>query len=167
MFETEEDLVALQGRLDDSYERASDHLAGIHTVNVRLTAAEVADRLTGMRVLLVATASSDGRPFIGPVDGFFVRGQWYFSTSPTALRTRHLRRAPRLSAAYVEGEALCVIVHGRAERLDVRDLDADYRQALVDQYGAGWIEGWGDDIAAFRIDPDRMFAADMSRHLAA
>lgn len=165
MHETADDRTALQALLDHSYDRAGEHLASIHTDKVRLTAAELTDVLTGMRVLALATVTSDGRPIIGPVDAFFVRGHWHLSTSPTALRTRHMDRSPDVSAAYVEGEALCVIVHGRAERLDVGGLTAEYRQALADHYGTGWVEGWGDDIASFRIVADRMFAADMSRHL--
>lgn len=165
MYETPDDLAELQSLLDGSYDRAGGHLGGIHTPKVRLSADEVTQRLTGMRVLLVATVSKDGRPFIGPVDAFFVRGHWHFSTSPTALRVRHLDRSAAVSAAYVEGEADCVIVHGRAARLDIAALDEDYRRAMKDHYGSGWLEGWNEDIAAFRIDADRMFAADMSRHL--
>lgn len=167
MFETDDDRIALQTLLDRSYDRAGAHLASIHTDKVRLTADELIDRLTGMRVLVLATVTTDGRPLAGPVDAFFVRGHWYLSTSPSALRARHMDRRPEVSGAYVEGEALCVIVHGRAERLDVRDLDASYSKALVDYYGDGWVDSWGDDIAAFRIAADRLFAADMSRHLTA
>ena len=165
MFETPDDRIALQALLDRSYEVAGSHLASIHTDKVRLTADELIDRLTGMRVLVLATVSSDGRPLAGPVDAFFVRGHWYLSTSPSALRTRHMDRRPAVSGAYVEGEALVVIVHGNAERLAVGNLDPAYRQALVDHYGDGWVEGWCDDIAAYRIAAERMFAADMSRHL--
>jgi hypothetical protein len=165
VFETTEDRSALRALLNRSYDRAGSHLASIHTDKVRLSADELIDRLTGMRVLVLATVSSDGRPLAGPVDAFFVRGHWHLSTSPSALRTRHMDRRPDVSGAYVEGEALVVIVHGTAERLDVAELDPAYRQALVDHYGDGWVEGWGDEIAAYRIAADRMFAADMSRHL--
>lgn len=165
MHETADDRIALQALLDSSYDRAGEHLTSIHTDKVRLAADELIDALTGMRVLALATATTDGRPLIGPVDAFFVRGHWHLSTSPTALRTRHMDRSPGVSAGYVEGEALCVIVHGRAERLDVGDLPSEYRRALVDHYGPEWVDSWGEDIAAFRIAANRMFAADMSRHL--
>ncbi len=39
-------------------------------------------RLTGMSLLAFATVSADGRPLVGPVDGIFHRGCFYFGSGP-------------------------------------------------------------------------------------
>ena len=44
---------------------AGEHLRGIITGERRLSAAELAGRLQGMRLLTVATVTADGRPHAG------------------------------------------------------------------------------------------------------
>ena len=160
MRETPEDLQWLQEQLDATYARAGEHLAGIHTPAARIDAQRLADELPGMQILVVATVSSDARPFTGPVDAFFYRGRWHFGTAATALRARHLRRNPAVSATLVRGEELVVTVHGRASEIVVAE-DLGFREVLVEKYG-DVMEG----APYFRIDPDRLFAADMSVHTA-
>jgi len=161
MHETADDLDWLQQLLDDSYTRAGDHLNSIHSDAARLTAADLVARLDRMQVFVVATVSSDGRPLTGPVDAFFYRGRVHFGTAPQALRARHLRRSDGVSATHVRGEALVVTVHGRAKPLEV-SADSGFLEVLRDYYGAGWWEDFGAGSPYFRIEPDRMFAADMS-----
>ena len=74
MHETEGDLVAMQQLLDLSIGAAGGHLLEIITPERRLGAAAVCARLTGMRLLALATVTADGRPLVGPVDGLFYRG---------------------------------------------------------------------------------------------
>jgi len=69
MHETADDLATLQDLLDRSYAAAGEHLKRITTPERRLTAADVAERLTGMSLLTLATVSADCRPLVGPVDG--------------------------------------------------------------------------------------------------
>lgn len=160
MRETADDLRWLQAVLDDSYARAGDHLRMIHTDEARLTAEDVVARLDGMRVFVVATVASDGRPFTGPVDTYLVRGRLHFGTSPEAVRARHLAANPAVSATYVEGEGLVVTVHGRV-------VPADH--AAGTPYG-DVIREHHDDVTFFdgtpnwAIEPERMFAADMAVH---
>lgn len=161
MRETTTDLQQLQALLDASYASAGPHLSEIHQPRARLSAEEVAQRLTGMRVFVVATVSRDGRPFTGPVDGFLYRGAVHFGTSAQALRARHLRRSPKVSATYVEGETLVVTVHGQARPLDLRGEDAGFADLTREHYGQGW-DGWEELPAAYAIDAEKMFAADMS-----
>ena len=92
MHETPADLARLQSLLDRSYEAAGAHLREVITPERRLDAVQLVERLEGMRLLVLATVTSDGRPVNGPVDGFFYRGDWYFGSSDTSLRFRHLRR---------------------------------------------------------------------------
>jgi hypothetical protein len=85
MHERPEDLAALQTLIDDSYAHANPHLLGIHEPARRLSAQAVADELTGMRLLVLATTTRDGRPITGPVDGVFHRGRFHFGSSPQSF----------------------------------------------------------------------------------
>lgn len=164
MLETEEDLAWLQGLLDGSYGAAGGHLRDIHTDAARVTAQDLVERLVGMQVLVVATVTTDCRPLSGPVDGFLYRGRWHFGTSPSAVRARHLARSPAVSATHVRGEELVVTVHGRARLMDLAGEDAGFTEVLREQYGGDW-DDWGSASPYFAIEPDRMYAADMSVHL--
>src|ERR671934_901174 len=119
MHETPADITALQALLDRSYAAAGPHLLRIHTPERRLRAEQVAERLTGMCLLSLATVTADGRPIVGPVDGIFYRGAFYFGSSPDSIRFRHIRARPQVSATHLPGEELGVTVHGRAEMVDV------------------------------------------------
>src|SRR5579871_7006434 len=148
MHETDTDLAALQDLLDRSDAAAGPHLRSIITAERRLSAREVADRLVGMRLLALATVTADCRPLVGPVDGIFYRGSFYFGSSPDSVRFRHLRQRPAVSATHLPGEELAVTVHGSAEFVNVsRPEQGGFRQTLLDiycpQYGAEW-ETWLD-----------------------
>src|ERR671938_1279339 len=97
MHETPEDLAALQELLDRSYDRAGAHLRRIITPERRLSAEELSERLTGMRLLALATSTRDGRPIVGPVDGLFFRGAFHFGSAPDSVRFRHIRARPDVS----------------------------------------------------------------------
>jgi len=112
--ETEDDLRVIQDLMDRSHDAAGPHLREVITPERRLTAREVRDRLTGMRLLALATATADGRPLVGPVDGIFYRGAFHFGSAPDSVRIRHIRRRPQVSATHLPGEELSVTVHGRA-----------------------------------------------------
>ena len=162
MHETPADLVALQSLLDRSYATAGRHLRSIVTPERRLTADEVADRLTGMRLLALATVTADGRPIVGPVDGIFFRGSFHFGSAPDSVRFRHIRNRPQVSAIHLPGEELAVTVHGRAVPLDIQSsTEAEFRQTLLEiyvpRYGPQWEEFLDSGPVYARIDADRMF----------
>ena len=69
MLETPEEMDRLQQLLDDSAGRAGAHLREIITDERRLSAVQLCHVLTGMRLLVVATVTADGRPLTGAVDG--------------------------------------------------------------------------------------------------
>jgi hypothetical protein len=159
--ETADDLDALQRLLDTSYAAAGRHLREVITPERRLDAAALAARLTGMRLLSLATVTAAGRPIVGPVDGVFYRGAFWFGSAHDSLRFRHIRERPDVSATHLEGEPLAVTVHGRAVEVDLRDPAlAGYRATLIDiyapRYGADWID-WAETNAHARIDARRMF----------
>jgi pyridoxamine 5'-phosphate oxidase len=162
------DIAALQELLDRSYASAGAYLLSIHTPERRLSAPRLCERLTGMRLLSLATVTADGRPLVGPVDGIFYRGAFYFGSGRDSVRMRHVRARPQVSATHLPGEELAVTVHGRAVPIDLAAAEHQgFRQTLFDiylpRYGDEWEQfledgqGLGQPEYA-RIDADRMFA---------
>jgi hypothetical protein len=159
--ETAADLEALQRLLDASHAAAGPHMRRIITPERRIGAAALAARLTGVRLLALATATADGRPIVGPVDGIFYRGAFWFGSAPDSVRLRHIRARPDVSATHIEGEPFAVTVHGRAHVVDLRDPGAaGFRAALGEgyapRYGGEWI-GWAERHPYARIDARRMY----------
>jgi hypothetical protein len=165
--ETTEDLAALQEVLDRSYEGAGTHLHRIITPERRLRADQVAQRLTGMCLLALATATSDGRPIVGTVDGIFFRGAFHFGSAPDSVRFKHIAERPHVSATHLPGEELAVTVHGRAVLVDVgSEADADFRRTLLEvyvpRYGEEWESFLDKGVQYARIEPERMFTFQMA-----
>jgi nitroimidazol reductase NimA-like FMN-containing flavoprotein (pyridoxamine 5'-phosphate oxidase superfamily) len=163
MLETPGELDSLQQLLDRSAAGAGPHLRGIITDDRRLSAAQVCEKLQGMRLLVVATVTADGRPLAGPVDGYWLHGSFYFSSGRNSVRMRHLAARPAVSATYLAGEELAVTVHGRAELFDIGDPSrGELRQAMLDHYlplqGQAF-ETWLDqaDAMGARIAADKIF----------
>ncbi len=163
MLETPDELARLQDLLDRSAAGAGPHLRDIITDERRLTAAQVCELLPGMRLLVAATVTADGRPLAGPVDGYFLHGCFYFSSGRDSVRMRHLAARPAVSATHLPGEELAVTVHGRAELFDLNGPGGrELRQAMLDHYlprqGPSF-ETWLDEVDALgaRIDAARMF----------
>ncbi len=166
MHERPDDVTHLQRVLDESFASAGPHLRDIATPERRLDARQLAAELTGMRLLVLATTTRDGRPINAPVDGIFYRGRFHFGSSPDSLRSRHLRERPTVSATHLPGEHLAVTVHGDAEIIDVHAPEhAEFKQTLLDIY----VPRFGDEWAAMldggawyaRINPRRMFTFSM------
>lgn len=171
MHETADDFRALQALLDRSYAAAGMHLRSITTPERRVHARELADRLSGVRLLALATVTRDGRPIVGPVDGIFFRGSLHFGSAPNSLRAVHISARPHVSATHAPREEFAVTVHGRAVPVDVRAAEgAGLREALLEvyvpRYGPQWEEFLdrgvsGPDPARaplyWRIEATRMF----------
>jgi Pyridoxamine 5'-phosphate oxidase len=160
MDETDDDMTVLQAILDRSMGDAGPHLREVLTPERALGAEELCARLTGMRLLALATVTSDNRPLVGPVDGIFYRGSFHFGSAPDSVRVGHIRRRPQVSATYLPGEELAVTVHGRATLLDMRDpVNAGLRQRVLDIYtprfGPQW-ESFLDANVYARIDARRV-----------
>jgi hypothetical protein len=161
--ETEDDLAGLQALLDRSYASAGPHLLRIHDPARRLSAEQLAGRLTGMCLLTLATVTADARPIAGPVDGLFYRGAFHFGSAPDSLRFRHVRVRPQVSAVYLPGEEIGVTVHGRAEFVPVR---GGFREMVlsiyVPRYGPDWETDFLDSGPQYaRIEAERIFAFHM------
>lgn len=157
MRETPEDLERLQSVLDQSHAAGGDHLRSIITEERRLNATELAERLTGMKLLALATSTSAGAPIVGPVDGIFFRGEFWFGSAPNALRFQHIRARPQVSATHLPGEELAVTVHGTAHLEGApAELPEELREVCTEIYGQEWYD-WGDGALYARIEPRRMF----------
>jgi len=163
MLETPDDVARLQQLLDRSAAGAGPHLRGIITDERRLSAERVCQILQGLRLLVVATVTADGRPLAGPVDGYFLRGSFCFSSGRDSVRMRHLAARPAVSATHLPGEELAVTVHGRAELFDLRAPEGgELRQAMLDHYlprQGPEFETWLDELDALgaRIVAEKMF----------
>jgi len=165
MHESAADVEALQALLDRSYAAAGAHLLSIHRPERRLRAEQVVGRLTGMRLLALATVTSDCRPIVGPVDGIFYRGAFHFGSGAQSLRFRHIRTRPQVSATHLPGEELAVTVHGRAVPVTTQP-GSDFRRLLLDvytpRYGTEWEEFLDSGPVYARIEASRMFAFAIS-----
>jgi hypothetical protein len=163
VYETPDEISALQALLDKSIQTAGPHLTEILTPDHRLNAEQLCERLSGMCLLVVATTTADGRPLVGPVDSYFIHGTFHFSSGRNSVKMRHLAVRPHVSAIHLPGEEFAVTVHGRVELFDVLDpTSGDLRQAMLDHYLAKqgpdfeiWLND-ADPIGA-RIDADKIF----------
>jgi hypothetical protein len=168
MLETAQELERLQALLDASMLQAGPHLRSIIDDERRLDARQLTERLRGMRLLVLATVTADGRPLAGPVDGYFLHGTFWFSSGTGSVRMRHMAARPAVSATHLPGEDLAVTVHGRAECFPMGDpACAAMRQAMLDHYlptqGPSF-EEWLDNANAIgaRIEPEKIFTFHMS-----
>jgi hypothetical protein len=163
MYETPEDLIALNELLDRSHARAGTHLRSIFTPERRIAADELVALLPGVQVLNLATVSRACAPRVAPVDGLFYRGRFWFGSAAASVRFVHLRERPQVSASHTRGEELAVIIHGTAALIDAGDPAhtgfADYYREV---YGFGW-EEWDLPVQFARIDPTHLYTYRVTR----
>lgn len=156
MYETPDELAALQELLDRSHAGATDHLRDIINDERRLTAQDLVALLTGMKVISVATVTAQGHPRISAMDGHFLHASWSFSTSGTAAKARHMHVRPDVSVAHVDHEELAVFSHGRVE--EMKEQDDDWAETLdhwTNHYGSSPLS-WGERIVLYRYRPHWM-----------
>lgn len=162
MHETEADLDALDVLLDRSLSGSTEHLRSIIRPGERtLGARQLAEILTGMRVLALSTVTANCEPRVSAIDGHFLYGCWVFGTSRSAAKARHLERRPAASAAHLQGEELGVFTHGIAEVLNPAGRPADpqwesIHEHLTSHYGGSPLS-WGD-VVYYRLRPHWMVA---------
>ncbi|MEE6281933.1 pyridoxamine 5'-phosphate oxidase family protein [Georgenia sunbinii] len=158
MDETPAELAALDELLTASRRRGTSHLREIIDGATAPTATVVVRRLTGMKVLSLATVTARGEPRISAVDGHFLHGSWTFGTSGAAAKARHLERRPAVSVAHVDGESFAVFSHGTAERLQPGDhWFGPTIEHWTAHYGSSPLT-WGEDIRMYRLIPTWMVA---------
>jgi len=142
-------------------------MKGIITDERRLSAGQLCQRLQGMKLLVLATVTADGRPLAGPVDGYFLHGSFCFGSGRDSVRMRHLAARPAVSASHLPGDELGVTVHGRAELFDMNDpAHGELRRAMLDHYlprQGPEFQVWLDesDNVGARIVAEKMFTFAM------
>ncbi len=158
MYETNDDIARLQALLDEGHASMGRHMRSILSPERRLAASDLVERLRGMKLLSLATVTSRGEPRVGPVDGHFYRGAFWFGSAPDSVRFRHIRARPAVSATHLDGEVFAVTVHGEAEIVDVTTPDlAGFRDLLIETYGEAWWREIGASAQFARIDAHRMY----------
>jgi hypothetical protein len=102
-----------------------------------------------------------GEPRVGAVDGLFLHGRFWFSTSGEAVRARHLEVRPAVSATHFVGDDIAVTVHGTAYVIRGGTAEAAaVRPYWEEQYDGSGPEDWTDtpeQARYVRIDADRMY----------
>src|SRR3954466_536633 len=159
MYETDEDVAALQDLLDASYARANEHLRGIWGPETRLDARELSEQLSGIQVLDLATVTARGEPRVAPVDAFFYRGRFWFGSSPESQRFINIRANPAVSGALTRGgEVFLVLVHGTAVEVDPRgDAAEGFARMPRELYDFNW-DDFHPEAPYARIDPSTLLA---------
>jgi general stress protein 26 len=158
MRETASELTELQRLIDRSLAKTRPHMrAIIHPGKYSLNAKQVVKLLDGMKTVAVAAPAPNGDPLVAPMDGWFLHGKFFFSSSGDAVRIRGLRKRPRASIAHFEGERFLINAHGHAELMfkdhpDVAEIDAIFH----DHYGGSAFD-WSDEGVYVRLDADRFY----------
>ena len=156
MYETKDDLEWLQSVIDRSHRGATAHLRAIWTDECKIPASELPALLDGVQLLALATVNASGEPRVGPVDGLFFRGRFWFGSAAHAARFVHLRARPQVSATHVRGEHFAIAVHGRADTIDTSDpANAEFVAYCREVYPHWDVFGPGNPYAS--IEPTKMF----------
>ena len=158
MYESETEVLALQGLLDRSMGNAGPHVRSIFGREHWLSARQVCLYLQGVKQVAAATVTSKGEPRVAPMDAAFFHGRFYLSTDVKSLRARHLAKRPAVSVTYFEGADLVIIAHGRA--VFVKEGEPEF-PALDGE----WVKAYGKSVPEvsttvrfIRVDPSVMLA---------
>lgn len=158
MRENAEELAALQALIDRSHKRIGPHMKAItEPRKYSLSAKQVVKLLDGMKTVAVAAPAPNGDPLVAPMDGWFLHGKFFFSSGGESIRIKGLRKRPRASIAYFEGERFLINAHGPVELMfkghpDVGEIDATFTK----HYGGSAFD-WSDEGVYVRLDADRFY----------
>jgi hypothetical protein len=166
MYETVEELDALDALLAASFAGATDHLTEIITNDRRLSARDLSTYLVGVRHLTVATVTANGEPRTSAVDGLFLHGHFWFTTSGHAAKAVHLAKRPAISAAHVIGDDIGIFVHGQVRTIRGGPGEADaIRHCWIEVYDSSpeeWV-ATPEDMRYYEIVPTKMFTYAFDR----
>jgi hypothetical protein len=156
--ETAKELATLQSLIDRSLKRTGSHMkAIIHPGEYSLSAKQVVKLLEGMRTVAVAAPAPNGDPLVAPMDGWFLHGKFFFSSGGDSIRIKGLRKRPRASIAYFEGEKFLINAHGPVVLMfkghpEVGEIDGTFKK----HYGSSAFD-WSEEGVYVRLDADRFF----------
>ncbi len=158
MRETAAELSELQALIDRSHAGTGPHMRGIiHPGKYSLTARQVVNLLDGMRTIAVAAPAPNGDPLVGPMDGWFLHGKFFWSSGGDAVRIKGLRARPRASISYFDGERFAITAHGPVvlmyrDHPEVGEIDSMFTQ----HYESSAFD-WSEHGVYVRLDADRFF----------
>jgi hypothetical protein len=156
MYETDEELSALQTLLDRSLAGSTRHLKSIIHDDRVLTAQDIVSLLTGMRVVSLATVTAEGDPRISALDGHFLHGTWSFSTDGYSAKGRQMAAHSGVSVAHIDGEEMAVFSHGRAVPLSEGSPRwAETLEHWTGHYGSSPFD-WGEEVVLYDYRPHWM-----------
>ncbi|MEV0276641.1 pyridoxamine 5'-phosphate oxidase family protein [Streptomyces sp. NPDC050610] len=155
MYETPEELTALQRLLDDSYAASGRYLRSVIGEERRLGAEGVVDRLRGVSTMALATVTARGEPRVAPVDAIFHRGHFVFGTAPNSYRFRHISARPSVSVTVFDGERLQITAHGKAIPLSLAE-EPGLESFLIELYGQEAWDRWMRYMPWARIHAEKM-----------
>jgi general stress protein 26 len=125
MFETGDELDTLDELLERSFAGAGGHLTEIIAEERRLSARDLVRYLQGVRHFVVATVTKSGEPRCSAVDGLFLHGRLWFTSSGDSFKAKHLEKRSALSAAHVVGDDVGVFIHGHVRVVQGGPGEAD------------------------------------------
>ena len=91
------------------------------------------------------------------MDGWFLHGKFFFSSSGDSIRVKGLRTRPRASIAYFEGERFLINAHGPVELMFKGHPDVSEIDAIFDRHYGSSAFDWSDEGVYVRLDADRFF----------
>lgn len=169
MQESLADLQLLQDTLDESYRNAGGHIRTTFTQESRLSASDLVASLPGIFEIHLAVTTVDGAPIAAPVDAALFQGRIWFGLPLHSVRSKLIRRDPRVSGSYTRGESFALIVHGKA--IEVSNSDSTYatyseyvHNLYVSMYGPKWAKWYQKNRENIEggyhgwIEPRRMYA---------
>jgi len=156
--ETAKELATLQALIDRSLRRTGPHMkAIIHPGKYSLNASQVVKLLDGMKTVAVAAPAPNGDPLVAPMDGWFLHGKFFFSSSGDGVRINGLRKRARASIAYFDGERFLINAHGPVELMFKGHPEVDEIDAIFDRHYGSSAFDWSDEGVYVRLDADRFF----------
>jgi hypothetical protein len=169
MHESPSDLRDLQDILDRSYQTAGRHIQATFTEESRLSATALVLSLPGIFEMHLAVTTPNGSPMVAPIDAALFQGRIWFGLPKHSVRSRLVRRDPRISASYTRGESFGLIVHGEAVEVSTNDaLYTRYfnhvQSLYISMYGPKWAVWYEKNRSEIEggyygwIEPRRMYA---------
>jgi general stress protein 26 len=113
----------------------------------------VAGRLKRSHSYWICTTRADGRPHAMPVWGIYVDNAVVFSTDPSSLKARNIKRSPLITVHLESGDEV-VILEGKVEKIKLR-------KSIDDAYNAKYkmrLSTFPEPVAVYELKPKVVMA---------
>jgi hypothetical protein len=150
LYETEDEMAALEGVLERSMSKSGEHLSSLFGVGQWLSADQVAHHLQGLRAIALATVNSRLEPRVAPMEAVLVHARFYVAVESESSRVRQLTRRPAVSLTYTREDDVLITVHGNA--LIVHKGEPEFA-GVGAEYHARYGGDLPDTVVFVRIEP--------------